>query len=96
MCSSLAADLISKITSASLVSGVQEHLHSAIDGLEELNILLYDRETNVCLEASNLAVKAGCTIALKELQSLLAVGKQEEPHIRISSLQLTRICAKGS
>ncbi|KAL4539544.1 hypothetical protein Ndes2437B_g02087 [Nannochloris sp. 'desiccata'] len=92
MCSLLAIDLISKVTTASLVSGrLQEDLKSAIDGLEQLNILLYDTGTNVCLETSNLAVREGCTISLKELKSLAGVsGKHEGPQMTISSLHSAR------
>jgi hypothetical protein len=88
MCSLLAIDLISKVTKAGLVSGrLEEDLKSAIDGLEQLSILLYDEDTGVCLETSNLAVREGCTISLKELKTLGVTGRQDEARITIKSLQ---------
>jgi hypothetical protein len=101
MCSlssiSCAKELVSIITRAGLVPGIQEHLHSEIDGLEELSVLLYDRGSNVCLETSNLAGLAGTTISLKEFQAPQELtGKPEEPRITISWLHPTRCIAKGS
>jgi len=86
MCSLLAADLISKLTTASLVSErLEEDLKSAINGLGQLNILLFDRETNICLETSDLAIRAGCTISLKELKTPAGVIGREP---RITTLSL--------
>ena len=89
----LAADLIGKITNSS-VSGVQEDSGSEIDGLQELKIQLYDRDTSICLETSNLALDNSCTIILKESSGGVN-GKQQEPRLTISSFKLARSSTKG-
>jgi hypothetical protein len=100
MCSLLAKDLSNVITRASLITKeVKDDLQAKIDGLEELNILLYDRDTNVCLETSNLAGAANyaCTISLKEFQSPTgAISREKLSRIVITNLQTTRSVGKGT
>lgn len=78
MSESLAESLLGIVIRSNPACGLSSSLKSKIYGLEDLRIVLFDRDANVCLETSNLlAANNGCTIALTLLQPNRSdIGKQ--------------------
>lgn len=96
MSESLAESLLGIVIRSNPACGLEEDLKSKISGLEELKIILFDRDANVCLETSNLlAADNGCTIALTLLEPHRGDSNKHAPtRSTIGDHELTQLCIK--